>query len=255
VTETAQNWFDQGGAAYARHRPDYPDALARFLAGTAPVLRLAVDVGCGGGQLTRQLADHFEAVVGADPSADQLAHAAPHPRVTYVCARAERLGLADASASLVTAAQAAHWFDLPRFYAEARRIAAPGAALALVTYGVAELEPELSERFRDFYRDEIGPFWPPERRLVDEGYAGIDFPFAELPYPPMAIERRWDLAGFLGYLATWSAVRRAREAGREALVAAFAADMRRLWGQPTHERSIRWPVHMRLGRMRPGQIG
>lgn len=247
MPEPAQNWFDQGGEAYARHRPDYPDALARFLAGVAPDARLAVDVGCGSGQFTRQLAAHFEAVVGADPSADQLAHAAPHARVRYVHAPAEALGLPDGCASLITAAQAAHWFDLPRFYAEARRIAAPGAVLALITYGEAEFEPELNGRFLAFHRGEIGPYWPPERKLVDEAYAGVDFPFRELAYPRLSIERRWDLAAFLGYLSTWSAVRRAREAGRQDIVAAFAEDMRALWGDPARERQIVWPIAMRLG--------
>lgn len=52
----ARNWFDQGGRAYARFRPEYPPALAAFLASVAPDKRLAVDVGCGNGQLTAQLA-------------------------------------------------------------------------------------------------------------------------------------------------------------------------------------------------------
>jgi len=247
VPQAVQNWFDRGGEAYARYRPDYPDALAKFLAGIAPETRLALDVGCGSGQFTRQLAEHFAAVVGADPSADQLAHAAPHPRVRYVQGPAEQLDLPDKSASLITAAQAAHWFDLPRFYAEARRIAAPGGVLALVTYGVAGFEPALEARFQRFYRDEIGPFWPPERKLVDEGYASVDFPFRELAYPALKIERRWDLAGFLGYLSTWSAVRKAREAGREDVVAAFVEDWRALWGDPARRRPIVWPIAMRLG--------
>lgn len=247
--EPSQNWFDQGGANYARYRPDYPDALAKFLAELAPDRRLAVDVGCGSGQFTRQLAEHFERVVGADPSADQLAHAAAHPRVRYLQAPAEQLGLPDGGVSLIAAAQAAHWFDLPRFYAEARRIAAPGAVLALVTYGVAQFEPGLNDRFQAFYRDEIGPYWPPERKLVDDGYVGIDFPFRELAYPRLVIARRWDLPGFLGYLSTWSAVRKAREVGREDVVVAFAEDWRRLWGDPSQERPIVWPINMRLGEL------
>ncbi|TAH41680.1 MAG: class I SAM-dependent methyltransferase, partial [Betaproteobacteria bacterium] len=72
---TPRNWFDQGGQAYARFRPEYPPQLAAFLASVAPDARLALDVGCGNGQLTRLLADHFAAVVGLDPSADQIAHA------------------------------------------------------------------------------------------------------------------------------------------------------------------------------------
>ena len=245
--EGASNWFDSGGGDYARYRPDYPGELARFLAEVAPNRRLAVDAGCGNGQFTRQLAEHFEAVIGVDPSADQIAHAAVDARIRYEVAPAEALPVADRSVDLITAAQAAHWFDLPRFYAEARRVAVPGAGIALVSYGVARLEPGLKERFLAFYHEEIGPYWPPERQLVDTGYAGVDFPFRELAAPEMAILRRWRAADFLGYVSTWSAVRRAREAGKEELLSAFARDMTRLWGDPVQARPIRWPIAMRLG--------
>jgi SAM-dependent methyltransferase len=241
------NWFDAGGEAYALHRPDYPDRLAAHLAEIAPARRLAVDVGCGTGQFTRQLAGAFDAVVGLDPSADQIAHAASHDRVRYATAPAESLALPDHCADLITAAQAAHWFDLARFYAEVRRVAAPRAVLALISYGVAQLDPDLNARFQHFYTQDIGPYWPPERRLVDEGYAGIDFPFQTLPAPRIDIVREWPATAFLGYISTWSAVRRAREAGKEALLTAFSRDFLALWGAPQALRIIRWPIAMRLG--------
>jgi len=246
---SARNWFDQGGEAYARFRPEYPPELAAFLASQAPDRQLAVDVGCGNGQLTRLLAPHFDSVIGLDPSADQIANAAPDARIAYRCAPAEQLPLADGGASLVTAAQAAHWFDLPAFYGEVRRVARPGAVLALVSYGVLELEPELDDRFQAFYRDEIGPYWPPERKLVDTGYATIAFPFAELPYPAFHIQVEWELPEFLGYLLTWSAVRRAREAGKETLLTSFADELANAWGAPTLRRPVRWPISMRIGKL------
>jgi SAM-dependent methyltransferase len=244
----ARNWFDQGGRAYARFRPEYPRELAAYLASLAPDHDTAVDVGCGNGQLTQLLAPYFGKVVGLDPSADQIANAIPDERIDYRCASAEQLPLPDASASLVTAAQAAHWFDLPAFYREVRRIARPGAVVALVSYGVMKLEAELDERFQKFYRDEIGPYWPPERKLVDSGYATIDFPFEELAPPALEIRLDWHLSEFLGYLTTWSAVRSAREAGREDLLIAFANDIGAAWGDPNRRRPVRWPINMRIGR-------
>jgi SAM-dependent methyltransferase len=241
------NWFDSGGGNYARHRPDYPQALAQFLSGIAPDRSLAVDVGCGNGQFTTQLAPYFGAVIGLDPAQDQIANAVPHARIRYACAPSEKLDVADRSACLITAAQAAHWFDLPLFYEEVRRIAVPGAVLALVSYGVPQLEPLLNDRFQLFYRDEIGPYWPAERKLVDSGYAGLDFPFPERGHPPMRIERQWDAADFLGYVSTWSATRRAREAGRGDIVTAFAEDFLRLWGDRALARAVIWPINMRLG--------
>jgi len=248
-TNTAQNWFDQGGEAYARFRPEYPPELAACLASMVPEKRLAVDVGCGNGQLTRLLAPHFDSVIGFDPSADQIAHTTPNERITYQCAQAEQLPLADGSANLITAAQAAHWFDLPAFYREVRRAGIPGGALALVSYGVLNLEPELDERFQKFYWEEIGPYWPAERKLVDTGYKTLDFPFDEELAPSMEIRLDWRLPEFLGYLLTWSAVRRAREAGREDLLLSFVDDITQAWGDDDRRRTVTWPINMRVGRL------
>ena len=247
TTAPVRNWFDLGGQAYARFRPEYPTELARFLATVAPDTALALDVGCGNGQLTVQLATHFEQVLGVDPSVDQLAHAPAPPHVAYACAPAEQLPLAAGSASLIAAAQAAHWFDLPRFFQEVRRVGAPHAAVALISYGVLQLDAELDARFSRFYHHEIGPYWPPERQLVDTGYVQLPFPFNELAAPALAIRKSWSLSQLLGYLSTWSAVRRAREAGRENLLQTFAAELSRLWGDPARVRELRWPIRMRLG--------
>jgi SAM-dependent methyltransferase len=244
---TAQNWFDQGGEAYSRFRPDYPDDLARLLGDIAPGRSVALDVGCGTGQFTRQLAAQFETVVGTDPSADQIDHAQAYERVRYEVGPAERIDLPDRSVDLITAAQAAHWFDLPAFYEQVRRVAVPEGLLALISYGIAQLEPGLNDRFLTFYHDEVERFWPPERKLVDEGYAGIDFPFRELPPPRLEIERYWSAPEFLGYISTWSAARRAREVGQERLLEAFAEDILKLWGKPDQRRTVKWPINMRLG--------
>lgn len=242
-----QNWFDRGGQAYARFRPEYPARLSMFLASLAPCADLAVDVGCGSGQLTAQLAPYFDTTIGVDPSGDQIDNARPRERIRYLRASAEELPVPARSASLVTAAQAAHWFDRPAFYSEVRRIAVDNAVIALISYGGMQLEPDLDERFERFYRSEIGPYWPSERKLVDSGYADIDFPFDEYPAPLMQIRKDWDLNELLGYLSTWSAVRRVEEAGKSEVLQAFAADLTELWGDATTTRQVTWPVNMRLG--------
>jgi len=248
MEKSNRNWFQRGGRSYASFRPEYPHALSTYLAEVTADRGTAVDVGCGNGQLTIQLASHFSEVIGVDPSADQIANVIPHERVRYIGAPAEDIPLPDGYADLVTAAQAAHWFDLPRFYDEVRRIGREDAIVALISYGVLQLGPaELCERFRHFYRNEIGPYWPPERKLVDTGYADIPFPFTELPAPECRIERFWALGDFLGYVSTWSATQRVLEAGREDILANFAADFSRLWGEG--KQPVVWPINMRLGRV------
>lgn len=252
--EPPRNWFDGGGSAYARFRPGYPAELTGFLADIAPDRQMAVDVGCGSGQLTRQLAGLFRHTVGIDPSHDQLASTGEgnksHDGLSYACAPAEALPLPDCCASLITAAQAAHWFDLPAFYTEARRIARQGAVIALVSYGLPRLsDPTLQEMFDRFHDHDIGRFWPPERRLVVGGYAAMDFPFTEIEPPAMEIRLDWNLQAFLGYVSTWSAVRAAAEAGQTEILTAFAARIAALWGAPDRSEAISWPIRMRLGRI------
>lgn len=242
-----KNWFDQGGQNYAQYRPEYPAQLAELLAGLAPDMDLAVDVGCGTGQFTALLAPRFKQVLGIDPSQSQIDHATPVANVAYLCAPAERLPVDNYSASLITAAQAAHWFRLPAFYDEVRRIAKPGALLALITYGVLTLEPALNERFQQFYTHEIGPYWPPERALVDTGYATLLFPFNELQAPTLHIQHEWTLPQFLGYVSTWSAIRAAQEHLGDAILNNFSMDLAKAWGDPSTTRPVRWPIHLRIG--------
>jgi len=80
--------------------------------------------------------------VATDASTEQIASAVPHPNVEYRVALAEQSGLANHSVKLLTIAQALHWFDLPRFYAEARRVLAPGGVIAAWAYGINQVEGE-----------------------------------------------------------------------------------------------------------------
>lgn len=242
-----RNWFAHGGADYARFRPHYPPELLAWLAALPAAHRLAVDVGCGSGQLTAALAGSFDLVVGLDPSPGQLAQARAGAGLRYACAKAEQLPLPAASADLVVAAQAAHWFDLPRFYAEVRRVAAKGARLALVSYGVLRLPPDLQPCFSHFYDHVIRPYWPPQRRLVDDGYRSLPFPFRELPAPAMRIVHPWRARDFTGYVTTWSAVCRLREAGQTRLLARFVEDISALWGDGQALRTVTWPLQLRVG--------
>ena len=243
------NWFLDGGADYARFRPDYPAELARWLAGLCPSRASALDVGCGSGQLTGLLAEHFSHVMGMDPSADQLVHARQAANITYLSAAAESLPLPDAGLDLLTVAQAAHWFDLPRFYGEARRVLKPGGILALITYAGMRLEAGPDQRLQEFYGSEIGPYWPPERALVENGYRDLAFPFAEIPAPALAMRKQWDLAQVLGYCGTWSATKRALADGQQAMLARFGREMGQLWGDAARPLPVAWPLSLRVGRL------
>jgi len=240
--------FSTRSADYAAYRPTYPIAVADYLASLCASPNVALDVGCGTGQLSILLAEHFAQVIATDASARQIENAEPHARVEYRVAPAEHSSLADASVDLVTAAQAAHWFDLPAFYAEVRRIGRPGGILALITYGVVQADPEIGPVVGHFYKDVVGPYWPPERKHVENGYRDFDFPFQEVTAPPLAIEVSWRATDLIGYADTWSAVRAAEKAlGREP-IESFRRDLLKAWGDPEQLRTIRFPLSFRIGR-------
>lgn len=241
--------FSTHSAGYAAHRPTYPAALIDLLVGLSPGHGLALDCGCGTGQLSVPLAVHFDRVVATDASAGQIASAKPHPRIDYHVSPAERSGLADASADLITVAQAAHWLDLPAFYAEVRRVARPGALLALITYGVTRVEGAADPIVQHFYSEDLGTYWPPERAHVEDGYRSLPFPFEEIAAPELMIELNWRLGDLVGYFDTWSAVRQMEKTIGRGPIERVRAALAEVWGDPETRRRIRWPIALRLGRL------
>src|SRR4051812_23723940 len=128
--------FTAVAARYATYRPHYPPELAAALAERCERTDLAWDSGCGNGQLSVALAEHFTHVIATDPSRAQIDQATARENLEYRCEPSEASTLATGSADLVVAAQAAHWFDWPRYVAEVARVARPGALAALVSYGI-----------------------------------------------------------------------------------------------------------------------
>jgi len=241
--------FSSASGRYAAFRPDYPASLYGWLAGLCAEHDTAWDCATGSGQAAQGLAPHFRCVVATDASAEQIRHAAPHPGVDYRVAPAEASGLADRSIDLVTVAQAAHWFDLPCFYAEVARVFKPGGVIALWGYGRMVLPGELDVPFQRFYDEAVGPYWPPERALIDDGYRSLAFPFAAIDAPAFNIEVSWTLPRFLDYLSTWSAVKRYIASQHEDPLPALGAALQPLWGDMARARDLRWPIFLRTGRL------
>src|SRR5687767_5333715 len=166
--------FSAVAREYANFRPGYPPELFAWLARAAPRRDAVWDCGCGSGQASTALAEHFQVVHATDVSPEQIAAARPHARVRYSVAPAGHSALAAASVDLVTVANDWHWFNVEAFYAGARRGARPGAMLAVSN----DPRPQLADarhdrRFHDFYGGVVGLYWPPERRRVEANYTTL----------------------------------------------------------------------------------
>ena len=250
--ERFHDHFSSVATRYADFRPHYPAALFDYLATLVPRDSLVWDCAAGNGQATVDLAARFDRVIATDASREQIASATPHPNVEFRVAPADESGLPDVSVGLLTVAQALHWFDLERFYAEAKRVLQPGGVLAVWAYGMNQVEGgALNELVQEFYAETVGPYWPPERRLVEEGYRTLPFPFAEITPPSLRMEARWTLEQLVGYFSTWSATNRFIKAtGRQPLEPLSLA-LSRAWGDVNSPRLIVWPLSWRIGRHHP----
>lgn len=244
---TFRDHFSDAAAGYAAYRPRYPAELFAWLASHSAHTDLAWDVGTGSGQAAVALAEHFTRVLATDASMAQLEQAERHPRVVYGVAVAGAATVPAGTVDLVAVAQAAHWFDLDTFWPEVRRALRPGGLVAAWAYGVTRITPEIDTVVRRLYHDILGPWWPPERRIVEEVYATLPFPFEEIRPPGFAMSAEWTVQQFEGYLATWSGVLRHNEGTGMDALALVRDDLRAAWGPAT--RHVTWPLGLRVGRV------
>lgn len=238
--------FSSESDRYKAFRPEYPESLFVYLASQSPSTELVWDCGTGNGQAAAALASHFVQVVATDASEEQIAQTPDITGVDFRVAPAEASGLPAGSVGLITVAQAFHWFDLPKFYAECERIAASNGKLAVWTYKLANISPDIDPIVERLHRDIVGPYWPPERELVESGYADVRVPFEELDTPEFTITAEWDLSHLLGYLRTWSACKRYQKDNGEDAVTIISQELADAWGASNVKKVVSWPMPLRL---------
>ena len=238
--------FSKQAADYAKFRPGYPQKLFDYLGSIAPSRTLAWDCGTGNGQAAVGLASVFHRVIATDASEKQISNAQPHERLEYRVARAEESALESASIDLIMVAQALHWFDLDLFYDEVRRVLKKNSVLAASAYNLLHIQPAIDEVINRYYFEVVGPFWPPERVLVEK-FDELPFPFFEIQTPSFEMIAQWNLEHLVGYLRSWSATQRFMAANQRDPLEQIIDELRRAWGNPQEVRTVLWPLILRVG--------
>lgn len=241
--------FSQQSDHYQRYRPGYPTELFQQLAALASVRTLAWDCGCGTGQASWPCASEFETVIATDLSWQQLSKAQAAKNIHYCVASADLPPLSEHSVDMILVAQALHWFDLPRFFAECERVLKPGGILAVLTYNLLSISAEIDPLIEHLYFTVLGDYWDAERRLVENAYADINFPFETESFPDSQMRCDWTCEQVLGYLGTWSAVKQFRKATGEDAISYIADDFRSAWGSE-ERKAVVWPLRC-IVRRRP----
>ena len=246
------DYFSAEAPRYARHRPRYPAALFGFLADVVPARDAVWDCATGNGQAAIGLAEYFAHVTATDASTSQLTHAVPHPRISYMEAPAEASGLPGASFDLVTVATAAHWLDLERFYAEARRVLKPNGVIAVWSYFASHVSPEVDSVVQRYADEVLAGYWTPHHGHVHDEYRNLPFPFEEIAAPAFTVEVVWTAEEALAYLRTWSPAQRYLAERGEDPAEVVRTQLVAAWGEAV-ERPVRWPLFMRVGWVHDGE--
>jgi ubiquinone/menaquinone biosynthesis C-methylase UbiE len=250
-SSTFEDHFSNQAQLYAQYRPKYPDEIYAYLASLTPGRSLAWDCGTGNGQAAIGLAGYFERVYATDASAEQLARAQAHEKVEYHVEPAERVSLSDCSTDLVTVAVAVHWFNFEEFYREVRRVLKPEGVLAVWTYSLTEISPQVDQVVRRYYYETLQGCWPERIHYLEEKYETLPFPFEEIQAPSFVMERSLNLAQYAGFLDSWSATQRYKQQKGHHPLEVIWDQLSVAWGNENEPRLVRWPLYFRIGRNSP----
>lgn len=243
-----QDIFSKQAYNYATYRPVYPGAMYQFIFKQLHHMKSVWDCGTGSGQVAGYLADHFETVYASDISPGQLKYAVKKENIKYINIPAEKTDYPSDFFDLITVAQAIHWFDFDRFYAEVNRVAKKKALIAVIGYGKIETGQGIDEVIENLYKEAFGKYFKICRQYVYDGYKTIPFPFEEIPSPRFAINNRWTLEKLEGFFNSWSSIQQFKD--NEGYNPVDHTMMLIKEKMPESEPiSISFPVFLRLGRI------
>ncbi len=245
--------FSDRSGGYASFRPVYPAELFDYLAAHCELSECAWDCATGNGQAARSLSTHFRRVIATDASTNQIAAAELDTGIDYRVAKAEQSGIETSSVDLITIAQALHWFDLERFYTEAKRVLKPRGLIAVWCYDLFLSSKEIDAVINYFYSDILGGYWPPERRHIEAHYHDLPFPFTLLheanfssdPFPEFYMRADWDIEQVIGYLSTWSAVTHYQKDNNSNPLKIIEPALRKAWGNG--KQLLNWRLYLIAG--------
>lgn len=247
MTRTKDLFSDQS-RNYARFRPHYPRELFVYLRSLCCAHNRAWDAACGNGQAAHMLLPFFDQVIATDLSAQQIAHALMREKINYYVATFEDSKIDTDTVDLITVAQAFHWFDQNAFVDEVRRVAKADAILAIWCYGLAMIDSTVDAIIRHLYHDILGPFWEPERKLVETNYSDVQLPFAVIDAPSFAMASEWMLDDLYGYLRTWSSYKKFVAHTKSDPLCVLGESLREGFGEHK-KREVRWSIAPKIWRV------
>lgn len=170
MSSAFQPRFGHAAAEFERYRPEYPPALFERILAAVPAdhRERAIDLGAGTGKATRALLPHFREVIAVEPDhgmATKLKEDLPTVIVRNVTA--EDFSQPPSTVDLVIVANALHWMDAPRVFANVHSWLHPGAILAVFDRPLPKTIPSIDAITRAEMR---GPWKPYRDERVGKKY-------------------------------------------------------------------------------------
>lgn len=238
--------FSSQSDQYAKYRPKYPAELFEYLNTLVLTKEKAWDCGTGNGQVAQELVTSFTTVYATDISQSQIDNAWPSKQIIYSVQPAEKTNFKDNLFDLIIVAQAIHWFDFERFYAEVQRTAKEKALFVALGYGRITISKEIDALISHFYATVIGKYWDNERKYIDENYKTIPFPFEEIATPHFTNTQHWSMEHLIGYLNTWSAVKHYMKQNKVNPILELETELEKIWGTKKMK-EVHFPILLRVG--------
>lgn len=240
--------FSNQASQYSQFRPHYPQELIHHILSFVDNKDTALDVATGNGQVAISLCKHFHTVYATDISEKQLLEAPKVLNIIYKNQLAESTDFHNHQFDLITVAQAIHWFDFNKFYAEVKRILKPEGVIAIIGYGLLKTNPHSDKILLDFYQNIVGPFWDAERKYIDDHYKTIPFPFEELETESFSNEFSWSFNQLIGYLETWSAVEHYKARHNQNPIDLIREKLEASW--ESSDKKVTFPMLLRIGKLK-----
>jgi ubiquinone/menaquinone biosynthesis C-methylase UbiE len=245
---TTKDLFSGHSQIYAAFRPTYPEELYECIFSHVDQKSIAWDCATGNGQAAQRLAKDFEKVFATDISQKQIDQAFRAENIVYSVSKAEETNFTDNQFDLITVGQAIHWIDTSRFYSEVIRTSKQNATLAIWGYSLLSITPEIDSILLEFYTNVVGKYWDEARKLVDNKYRDIPFPFEQIKTPEFQLKVSWTLDHLAGYLTSWSATQRYIQSHSTDPVPQVIKKISSVWEEGEHKQAI-FPLFLKLGKV------
>lgn len=263
---------------YALYRPTYPSTVAKYVVDYAKeknqdvALTHMIDVGCGNGQGTSMYEQYFKSITAIDPSENQIREAKKQTHsanTNYLVGCAEQLPVDDSSVDVICSAQAVHWTDFPKFWAESWRVLKPGGTLALYGYSIPGIriagssESDMEDLERKAYQSIVNfrdqCHFNSRINHVNNHYLDI---YHFLPgkdrirCDDFVIERFWSLARLADCLTTWSGYQtwlKNKDPDTEDILQQYLIDVKKIFNvedmaNQNIQLYVRWSIFLLLSR-------